>query len=47
MIIIIKREPADFAIPADHRERIIETQNRDKILDFAWELKKLWRWYQL
>ena len=32
----------DFAIPADHRLKIKESEKRDKYLDFARELKKLW-----
>ena len=30
----------DFAIPADHRVKIKESENRDKYLDIARELKK-------
>ena len=36
MIIIV-----DFAIPADHREKLRESKQRDKYLDLA-RLKKLW-----
>ncbi len=33
----------DFAIPADHRVKLKESEKRDKYLDLAWELKKtLW-----
>ena len=32
----------DFAIPVDHRVKIKENKSRDKYLDLARELKKLW-----
>ena len=32
----------DFAIPADHRIKLKECEKRDKYLDLARELKKLW-----
>ena len=32
----------DFAISADHRVKIKESENIDKYLDLARELKKLW-----
>ena len=32
----------DFAIPADHRIKLKECEKRDKYLDLATELKKLW-----
>ena len=32
----------DFAVPADHRIRLKECEKRDKYLDHARELKKLW-----
>ena len=32
----------DFAVPADHRIKVNECENRDKYLDVARELKKLW-----
>ena len=33
----------DFAVPADHRAKLKESEKRDKYLDFAKELKqKLW-----
>ena len=33
----------DFAVPADHRVKIKENENRDKYLNIARELKKkLW-----
>ena len=32
----------DFAIPADHRVKLKESKERDKYLDLARELKKLW-----
>ena len=31
-----------FAILADHRIKLKECEKRDKYLDLAWELKKLW-----
>ena len=30
----------DFAIPADHIEKLEESEKKDKYLDFAGELKK-------
>ena len=32
----------DFAIPADYRIKLKEREKKDKYLDFATELKKLW-----
>ena len=32
----------DFAIPADHRIKLNECEKKDKYLDLARELKKLW-----
>ena len=32
----------DFAVPADHRIKLIESEKKDKYLDLARELKKLW-----
>ena len=32
----------DFAVPADHRIKLIECSKKDKYLDLAGELKKLW-----
>ena len=32
----------DFAVSADHRIELKEWEKKDKYLDFAWELKKLW-----
>ena len=32
----------DFAVPADHRVKLKEGEKRDKCLDLARELKKLW-----
>ena len=31
-----------FAVPADHRIKFKESEKKDKYLDFARELKKLW-----
>ena len=31
----------NFAVPADHRINLKESEKKDKYLDFAWELKKL------
>ena len=33
---------ADFAVPADHRIRLKELEKKDKYLELARELKKLW-----
>ena len=33
---------ADFSVPADHRIKLKECEKRDKYLDLARELKKLW-----
>ena len=32
----------DFAVPANHRIKLKECEKKDKYLDFARELKKLW-----
>ena len=32
----------DFAVPADHRVKLKECEKKDKYLDLARELKKLW-----
>ena len=32
----------DFAVPVDHRIKLKEREKRDKYLDLARELKKLW-----
>ena len=32
----------DFAVPADHRIKLKESEKKDNYLDLAWELKKLW-----
>ena len=32
----------DFAVPADHRVKLKENEKKDKYLNLAWELKKLW-----
>ena len=32
----------DFALPGDHRVKIKENEKRDKYLDLAGELKRLW-----
>ena len=32
----------DFAILANHRVKLKESEKRDEYLDLAWELKKLW-----
>ena len=32
----------DFAVLADHRINLKECEKKDKYLDLAWELKKLW-----
>ena len=33
----------DFAVPADHRVKLKESEKNDKYLDLARELKKLWK----
>ena len=46
LIIINKKKRickiVDFAVPADHRIKLKERENKDKYLDFARKLKKLW-----
>ena len=37
-----KREIVGFAVPADHRIKLKECEKKDKYLDLARELKKLW-----
>ena len=37
-----KREFAKFGVPADHRIKLNECEKKDKYLDLARELKKLW-----
>ena len=32
----------NFAVPLDHRVKLKENEKKDKYLNFAWELKKLW-----
>ena len=32
----------DFAVPADHRVKLKESEKKDKYLDLTRELKKLW-----
>ena len=32
----------DFAVPADHRKKLKECEKKEKNLDLASELKKLW-----
>ena len=32
----------DFAVPIDYRIKLKECEKKDKYLDLAWELKKLW-----
>ena len=46
-LIIINKEKGickivDFAVPADHRINLKECEKKDKYLDLARELKKLW-----
>ena len=31
-----------FVVPADHTVKLKESEKKDKYLDLAWELKKLW-----
>ena len=32
----------DFAVLADHKVKLKENEKKDKYIDLAWELKKLW-----
>ena len=45
-LVIIKKKRAwrivDFAIPANHRVKLKESEKKDKYLDLSRELKKLW-----
>ena len=34
----------DFDTMADHRVKLKESEKKDKYLELAWELKKLWNW---
>ena len=47
LIIINKKKKTckivDFAVPADHRIKLKECEKKDKYLDLARELKKLWK----
>ena len=47
LIIISKKKRiykiVDFAVPADHRINLKECAEKDKYLDLARELKKLWK----
>ena len=46
LIIINKKERTcrilDFAVPVDHRVKLKDCEKREKYLDLARELKKLW-----
>ena len=46
LVIVNKKERTcqvvDFAVPADHRVKLKESEKRDNYLDLARELKKLW-----
>ena len=33
----------NFAIPADQRVKLKESEKKDKDLDLAWELKRMWK----
>ena len=35
-------KPVVFAVPSDHRIKLKECEKKDKYLNLAWELKKLW-----
>ena len=41
-IIIIIIIVVDFSVPADHKIKLKECEKRDKYLDLARELKKIW-----
>ena len=47
LIIINKKKRSwkivDFAVPADHRIKLRESDQKDKYLDLAWELKTMER----
>ena len=32
----------NFSVPVDHKIKVKENEKKDKYLDLAWELKKLW-----
>ena len=36
------RKIVDYAVPADHRIKLKESEKKDKYLDLAWEFKKTW-----
>ena len=38
----VMSKTVDFAVPADHRIKLKECEKKDKYLDLARELKKLW-----
>ena len=42
LIIFKKKKKENFAVPADHRIKLKECEKKDKYLDLARELKKLW-----
>ena len=42
LIIIKSKKLVDFAVPADHRIKLKECEKKDKYLDLARELKRLW-----
>ena len=46
LMIIIKKKRickiVDFAVPADHKIKLKECEKKEKYIDFAKELKKLW-----
>ena len=46
-LIMIKKKKrtykiVDFAIPTDHKIKLKECEKKDKYIDLAWKLKKLW-----
>ena len=41
-LIIINKKIVDIALPADHRIKLKECEKKDKYLDLARKLKKLW-----
>ena len=46
LVIINKKKSTyqivDFAVPADHRIKLKESEKKDKYFDFTFELKRLW-----
>ena len=41
-LMIVHKKNVDFAVPANHRVKLKESEKKNKYLDLARELKKLW-----